>query len=78
MLDNLFYDVLLLLSQRGDDGRLRMTHKSLKDFLFDQTRSGELYANFEAEQTIMAHRCLGLLTTELRRDPCQYGIKCFC
>ena len=54
-----------------------MTHKSLKDFLFDQSRSGEFYANFEAEQTIMAQRCLVFLTTELRRDPCQYGILCY-
>ena len=51
-----------------------MLHKSLKDFLFDQSRSGEFYASFEAEQTIMAQRCLELLTNELQRDPCQFGI----
>ena len=74
LLSTLILDVLFLTIQQGDDGRLRMSHKSIKDFFFNKTRSCELYANFEAEQTIMAQRCLEILTTELRRDPCQYGI----
>ena len=50
-----------------------MTHKSIKDFLFDKARSRELFASFEDEQAVLAQRCLEILTTELRRDPCGYG-----
>ena len=68
-----FQFVLGICKQRGDDGRLRMTHKSIKDFLFDRYRSRDLFECKVAEHAILAYRCLELLTTELRRDPCQYG-----
>ena len=51
-----------------------MMHKSIKDFSFDRSRSAELFINISTEQAMLAHRCLELLTTELRRDPCGYGI----
>ena len=51
-----------------------MMHKSIKDFSFDQSRSGELFISMSTEQGVLAHRCLDLLITELQRDPCQYGI----
>ena len=59
----IFNSSCLLCPQRGDDGRFRMTHKSIKDFLFDQTRAKELFASFDAEQTVMAQRCLEILIT---------------
>ena len=55
---------LLFSIQLGDDGCLRMVHKSLKDFLFGQSLSCDLYASFVAEQTMLAHRCLELLDSE--------------
>lgn len=73
----IFNSSCLLCPQRGDDGRFRMTHKSIKDFLFDQTRAKELFASFDAEQTVMAQRCLEILITELRQDPCKYGTMVF-
>ena len=51
-----------------------MMHKSIKDFSFDQSRSAELFVIMSTEQGVMALRCLELLTTELQRDPCKYGI----
>ena len=54
-----------------------MMHKSIKDFSFDRSRSGELFVSMSTEQAVLAHRCLELLITELQRDPCQYGIMWF-
>ena len=68
------FRLLIYFIQRGDDGRLRMSHKSIKDFIFDHERSLQLFACFESEQLILAQRCLVILTTELRRDPCKYGL----